>query len=321
MLVLLRLTQQALQQALQMQQMVYQQYGPMNGLVSLTNIRNTLADSLALSGVRNADRYFAPITPEIEMQMLQMQQQQQAQMAQQGQAQDPNAAFLQAEQMKAQTKAQTDMMKLQLEAQKAAADDDLKRDQMQKLWSRFGKYVILAISVVVVSVGGLQGYTTWQDRQAKTAATAFHNALAADDLKAALMAELDQLSPGYVMLAKFRIAAAQSLAGDYAAAEAGYLALSTDPAVKQLYQQAAILLSVMNAPMNRSADELATRLAVLEGQAGPWQAMALEQAAGLALRAGDRKTAVAKYTTLAGLSDIPPGVRQRASQMLKILNG
>ena len=91
--------------------------------------------------------------------------------------------------------------------------------------------------------------------------------------------------------------------------------------MKQLYQQAALLLSVMNAPANRSADELATRLAVLEGQAGPWQAMALEQAAGLALRAGDRKTAIAKYSTLAGLSDIPPGVRQRASQMLEILNG
>ena len=47
--------------------MVYQNYGPMNGLVSLTNIRNTLADILASSGIRNADRYFAPITPEIEL--------------------------------------------------------------------------------------------------------------------------------------------------------------------------------------------------------------------------------------------------------------
>jgi len=117
----------ALSQALQMQTMVYQTYGPMNGLVSMTNIRNTLADQLAVAGIRNADRYFAPITPEIEMQMLQMQQQAQAQ---QGQGADPNAAFLQAEQMKAQTKMQADMAKLQLEAQKAAASDDLKRDQM-----------------------------------------------------------------------------------------------------------------------------------------------------------------------------------------------
>jgi hypothetical protein len=43
---------------------------------------------------------------------------------------DPNAAILQAEQMKAQVKMQTDMAKLQFDAQKAAADNDLKRDQM-----------------------------------------------------------------------------------------------------------------------------------------------------------------------------------------------
>ena len=139
----------ALNQALQMQQLVYQTYGPNNGLVSMTNIRNTLADQLAVSGIRNADRYFAPITPEIEMQMLQMQQQAQAQ---QGQAADPNAAFLQAEQMKAQTKAQTDMAKLQLDMQKAAANDDLKRDQMAqdllvdaaKIYGEYGTAVDVA---------------------------------------------------------------------------------------------------------------------------------------------------------------------------------
>jgi len=117
----------ALSQALQMQTMVYQTYGPMNGLVSMTNIRNTLADQLAVSGIQNADRYFAPITEEIEAQML---QQQQAAQAQQGEGQDPNAAFLQAEQMKAQVKMQSDAAKMQLDAQKAAADNDLKRDQM-----------------------------------------------------------------------------------------------------------------------------------------------------------------------------------------------
>jgi hypothetical protein len=140
---------QALQFALQMQQQIYQNYGPMNGLVSLTNIRNTLADTLAAAGLRNAERYFAPINEEIEMQMLQMQQEQQAQMAQ---GQDPNAAFLQAEQMKAQAKMNSDMMKLQLEAQKAAAEDDRKRDQMAqdlmvdaaKVYGQYGTAVDVA---------------------------------------------------------------------------------------------------------------------------------------------------------------------------------
>ena len=118
----------ALQQALQLQTQVYQQYGPMNGLVSLTNIRNTLTDMMAAAGVRNSDRYFAPINQEIEAQMLQMQQMQQQQLAQQ--QQDPNAAYLQAEQMKAQAKVSTDMAKLQLDAQKAMAEDDRERDRM-----------------------------------------------------------------------------------------------------------------------------------------------------------------------------------------------
>jgi hypothetical protein len=139
----------ALTQALQMQTMVYQTYGPQNGLVSLTNIRNTLADQLAATGIRNADRYFAPITPEIEAQMLQMQQQAQAE---QGQPSDPNAAFLQAEQMKVQAKSQSDQMKLQLDAQKAAADNDLKRDQMAqdllvnaaKIYGEYGTSVDVA---------------------------------------------------------------------------------------------------------------------------------------------------------------------------------
>ena len=139
----------ALNQALQMQTMVYQTYGPQNGLVSMTNIRNTLADQLAISGIRNADRYFAPITPEIEAQMLQMQQQ--AQEAQ-GQPADPNAAFLQAEQIKAQVKMQSDQMKMQLDAQKAAASDDLKRDQMAqdllvdaaKIYGEYGTSVDVA---------------------------------------------------------------------------------------------------------------------------------------------------------------------------------
>ncbi len=123
----------ALQQAFAIQQQLYQTYGPQNGVVTLTQLRNTMADMLALGGIRNADRYFVPMTPEIEQQMMQ-QQQQQAQMAAQQPQPDPNAAFLQTEQMKAQTRAQVDMAKAQMDQQykmhKLGMDDDLQRDEM-----------------------------------------------------------------------------------------------------------------------------------------------------------------------------------------------
>ena len=121
----------ALMQAFTIQQQIYQAYGPMNGVVTLTQMRNTMADMLALGGVRNSERYFLPITPEIEQQML-MQQQQAAQM--QPPMPDPNAALMQAETMKAQTRAQVDMAKAQMDQQykmhKLSMDDDLQRDEM-----------------------------------------------------------------------------------------------------------------------------------------------------------------------------------------------
>ena len=200
-------------------------------------------------------------------------------------------------------------------------DEELKRDQMQVLWARYGKYLIAAVSIVVLGVAARQGYDAWQANQAETAATAYHQAMQADDVVTALAAAGDDLTAGYQMLSSFRSAAALAAKKDFAAAEAAYLALADNAEISPLYQQAALLLSVMNAPVDRDLASLRDRLAGLEGAAGPWQAMALEQAAGLALRAGDRATALAKYEALAGLAEIPADMRQRASRMVEILKG
>lgn len=118
----------ALQQALQVQMQVFQTYGIGNGLVGMTQIRNTLADMLAMNGLTNAERYFMPMDMQIEQQVQQQQQQQQ-----QGQKQlTQPEAYVQAEQIKAQSKATTDMAKLQIDAQKAIANDDRERDQMDQ---------------------------------------------------------------------------------------------------------------------------------------------------------------------------------------------
>jgi hypothetical protein len=128
-----------LQQTLQNQTAIYQTYGPSNGIVTLTQLRNTLADIQKIGGVHNNERYYMPMTPELE-QLLQQQAQMAAQQAAQS-APDPNEAFLQAEMIKAQSKQQTDMMKIQVDAQQAQAQeqreraemglkDDLERDKM-----------------------------------------------------------------------------------------------------------------------------------------------------------------------------------------------
>ena len=118
----------ALTQALQMQMQIWTQYGSGNGMVTMTGIRNTLGDMLALQGVRNVDRYFSPLTAEIEAQLVQQQQQAAAENPELSEAD----ALVQAEQYKADKKAEMDMMKMQIEAQKALAVDDRERDELDQ---------------------------------------------------------------------------------------------------------------------------------------------------------------------------------------------
>ena len=125
-------------QLAQFQAGVWQAYGPQNGIVSLTGIRNLQADMAKMGSVYNVDRYLNPMDPTTEKQLL-AQAAEAAKQAQQGS--DPNAAYLQAEQMKAQVRMQADQQKAQLDQQKAQADfafraaenkqaDDLERDKM-----------------------------------------------------------------------------------------------------------------------------------------------------------------------------------------------
>jgi len=120
--------QVALSQALQMQMQIWSTYGSSNGLVTMTGIRNTLGDMLALNGVKNVDRYFNPMTPETEAQLIQQQQQQ----AQENPQMTDGEALVQAEQYKADKKAEMDMLRAQIDAQKAIAVDDRERDALDQ---------------------------------------------------------------------------------------------------------------------------------------------------------------------------------------------
>ena len=122
--------QMALQQALTMQMQIWSTYGTSNGLVTMTGIRNTLGDMLALAGVKNIDRYFNPMTPESEAQLIQQQEELAAQ-EQEGAMTDAQA-LVQSEQYNADKQMEMQQLKLQIEAQKAIAIDDRDRDKMDQ---------------------------------------------------------------------------------------------------------------------------------------------------------------------------------------------
>ena len=198
-------------------------------------------------------------------------------------------------------------------------DEELKRDRTQELWTKYGKYVMAAAAAVVLGVGASQGFGAWQRSQAEASANLYHQALAGDDARAQLQDTVDGLTDGYALLARFRIAAAFAAEGDMLAAEQAYNALASDGSIPTLYQQAAQLMAVMNAPDDSDTAALQERLAPLD-DAGPWQPLALELSAALDLKAGDRSAAIAKLETLIDLAETPNELRQRASRLVEVLN-
>ena len=102
------------------QEQILQTLGMSNPLVTLKQYRNTLAQILELSGMKDASRYFSEITPEAEQQMAQPQQQQT----------DPAQLLAQVEAQKVQKDIEIAQMKAQLEVRKQQDDSDLARDQL-----------------------------------------------------------------------------------------------------------------------------------------------------------------------------------------------
>lgn len=114
----------ALTGAIQLQLQAIQAYGPQNPLAGLPQLRNAVADSLALQGITNADRYFLPVAP------AQPQGAAPGAPGQQAPQSDPAQAMVAAEQIKAQAKLASDGQRMQLEWMKAQMQDDRERDRM-----------------------------------------------------------------------------------------------------------------------------------------------------------------------------------------------
>lgn len=102
------------------QQEILQTMGVNNPLVSLKQFRNTMAQILELSGLKDASRYFNEITPEAEAQLAQPSQQQT----------DPAQILAQVEAEKIRKDIEIASMKAQLEIEKQRKADDLERDRL-----------------------------------------------------------------------------------------------------------------------------------------------------------------------------------------------
>lgn len=205
-------------------------------------------------------------------------------------------------------------------------EDDLRRDRLNKVWSRYGT-VFVTIAVLAVAATG--GFVWWQGRQQANrdgAAEAFATAdslAAAGDLDGALKAYTEIAAPGgdgYPTLALFRQASLVTARNDVQGALAIYDKIASgaaDDRLKALAQiRAAFLVSDTEAP-----DVLKKRVAPFIGDDNPWRFEARELIAYAEFRARNEGAAADAYAEIAADEAAPAMMRARAAKMAAFLRG
>lgn len=120
-------------------------------------------------------------------------------------------------------------------------DEEVRREQLKKLWERYGGLMIAVAVLIVIGVGGWRGYEWWETKKSAEAGAAFEAAaqLAADgkhqEAETAFAKIAADGTPSYRMLGKLREAAELATRDPKAAIES-YKALAADKNLGQTQQ-------------------------------------------------------------------------------------
>jgi hypothetical protein len=202
-------------------------------------------------------------------------------------------------------------------------DEEVRREQLKKLWERYGNLIIGLAFLVVAAVAGWRGYEYWQARKAAEAGASYEAALKLSDdgkhseAEEALAKLAAQGTSGYRVLARMREAAELGLT-DPKAGVAAYDAIAGEPGqplVRDLAAVRAALLLVDTAKL----DEMTQRLEALTQPTSPFRHTARELLALSAWRNGDAAAARKWAEAATGDPEAPPGVRTRAEVLTTLL--
>ena len=205
-------------------------------------------------------------------------------------------------------------------------DEEVRREQLKKLWDKYSIYFIALMVLIVAAVGGWRGYQYLEGKKAAEAGAAFEKAVElseqdkhADAEKA--FTELAAKAPsGYRTLARLR-AAAEAAARDPKAAAKMYDDLAADRSVGGEWQD---LAKIRAAGLVLDSASYADMQQRLESSAAPkstatFRHSAREMLALSAWRNNDMTAARKWLEAIAEDGETPPGLRSRAEALAALL--
>jgi hypothetical protein len=206
-------------------------------------------------------------------------------------------------------------------------DEAVRQERYKKLWDQYGVYALGLAALIVAGVAAYKGWAYWQERQAQAAGAKFSEALTmldgADATKAkdviALLAE--EGPPGYRVLARFQLAAAEAKAGDIDKAVADYDALASDSSVDEILRGHATLQAAALRLDKTDYAEMERRLKDLAEGDSAWRFSARELLGLSAYRLNNMREAEKQFGALVSDQGTPPNLRERADMMLALIVG
>jgi hypothetical protein len=203
-------------------------------------------------------------------------------------------------------------------------DEDVRRDQLKKLWERYSIYIVAAAILIVASVGGWRGYQYLEAKKAAEAGAAFDKAVELSEANKhaeaeTAFADLAAKAPfGYRVLARLR-AATEAAYRDPQAAAKMFDEIAADRSVGVAEQDLARIRAAQLLLESTSYPNMKERLEASAAPGATFRHTARELLALAAWRANDA-TATRKWLdVIANDGETPPSLRSRAEALQALL--
>ena len=203
-------------------------------------------------------------------------------------------------------------------------DEEVRRDQLKKLWDKYSIYIVAVALLIIAGVGGWRGYQYVEAQKAAEASAAFNRASELSDQgkheeAEKAFAELAAKAPyGYRLLSRFH-AAAEVASRDPKAAAKMFDDLAADSSVGGEQQELARIRAAGLLVDSATYPEMKQRLEPATVPAAAFRHSARELLALSAFRANDTNSARLWLDQISADTDTPPSLRSRAQALQALL--
>jgi hypothetical protein len=203
-------------------------------------------------------------------------------------------------------------------------DEEVRRDQLKKLWDRYSIYIIAAMILIIAAVGGWRGYQYLEAKKAAEAGAAFDKAVELSEANKhaeaeAAFADLAAKAPsGYRVLARLRMAT-EVASRDAQAAAKLFDEIAADRSVGAAEQDLARIRAAQLLLETASYADMKSRLEAAAGPDATFRHTARELLALSAWRANDTAATRQWLDAIANDGGTPPSLRSRAEALQALL--